>query len=84
MKKLEMTTQSITFEEGCNKYLENCRQRNLSREIIFLFVFVNVNVLSARNLFICSKSLFFLFFFINCIYWIYSINIKVFRILFTK
>ena len=30
MKKIKMargTTQ--TFEEGCNKYLENCRQRNL-------------------------------------------------------
>ena len=23
------TTQSMTFEEGCNKYLEYCRQRNL-------------------------------------------------------
>ena len=22
-------TQSMTFEEGCNKYLEYCRQRNL-------------------------------------------------------
>ena len=29
MKKLKMTTQSLTFEEGCNKYLENCRRRNL-------------------------------------------------------
>ena len=30
MKKLKMqTTNSITFEEGCNKYLDNCRQRNL-------------------------------------------------------
>ena len=30
MKKLKMTTtQSMTFEEGCNKYLEYCRQRNL-------------------------------------------------------
>jgi len=30
MKKLKMpATQSITFEEGCNKYLEYCRQRNL-------------------------------------------------------
>ncbi len=29
MKKLKMTTQSITFSEGCNKYLEYCRQRNL-------------------------------------------------------
>lgn len=30
MKKLQMKTQnSITFEEGCNMYLDNCRQRNL-------------------------------------------------------
>lgn len=30
MRKLKMqTTNSITFEEGCNKYLDNCRQRNL-------------------------------------------------------
>ena len=29
MKKLKMTTQKMTFEEGCNKYLQYCRQRNL-------------------------------------------------------
>jgi len=30
MKKLKMiSSKSITFEEGCNKYLENCSQRNL-------------------------------------------------------
>ena len=30
MKKLKMTRGvTLTFEEGCNKYLENCRQRNL-------------------------------------------------------
>lgn len=30
MKKLRLkTTKSITFEEGCNKYLDYCRQRNL-------------------------------------------------------
>lgn len=30
MKKLKMkTSKSLTFEEGCNKYLEYCRQRNL-------------------------------------------------------
>ena len=29
MKKLKMTAQTMTFEEGCNKYLEYCRQRNL-------------------------------------------------------
>jgi integrase/recombinase XerD len=30
MKKLKMASNvTLTFEEGCNKYLENCRQRNL-------------------------------------------------------
>ncbi len=30
MKKLKMaTTKTLTFEEGCDKYLEYCRQRNL-------------------------------------------------------
>ena len=30
MKKLKMSaTKTMTFEEGCNKYLEYCRQRNL-------------------------------------------------------
>lgn len=35
MKKLKMQSKnSITFEEGCNKYLENCRQRNLRQGTI--------------------------------------------------
>ena len=30
MKKLKMARGTLlTFEEGCDKYLENCRQRNL-------------------------------------------------------
>ena len=30
MKRLKMARGvTLTFEEGCNKYLENCRQRNL-------------------------------------------------------
>lgn len=29
MKKLKMTVSKLTFEEGCNRYLEYCRQRNL-------------------------------------------------------
>ena len=30
MKKPKMARSvTLTFEEGCNKYLENCRQRNL-------------------------------------------------------
>ena len=34
MKKLKMTITTLTFEEGCNKYLENCRQRNLRQGTI--------------------------------------------------
>ena len=35
MKKLKMIpNQKLTFEEGCNKYLEYCRQRNLREETI--------------------------------------------------
>ena len=35
MKKLKMkSTKSITFEEGCNKYLEYCRQKNLRQGTI--------------------------------------------------
>ena len=30
MKKLRLNkTNTLTFREGCDKYLENCRQRNL-------------------------------------------------------
>lgn len=30
MKRLTMDTSNVlTFEEGCNKYIDNCRQRNL-------------------------------------------------------
>ena len=30
MKKIKMARgTTLTFEEGCNRYLENCRQRNL-------------------------------------------------------
>jgi hypothetical protein len=35
MKRLQIqTTNSITFEQGCNKYLDNCRQRNLRQDTI--------------------------------------------------
>jgi integrase/recombinase XerD len=35
MKKIKMTRgATLTFEECCNKYLENCRQRNLREGII--------------------------------------------------
>ena len=35
MKKLKMkATRGLTFEEGCNKYLEYCRQRNLRQGTI--------------------------------------------------
>ena len=32
MQKIKMSRGTLlTFEEGCNKYLENCRQRNSAR-----------------------------------------------------
>ena len=35
MKKIKMSRGiTLTFEEGCNKYLENCRQRNLKEGTI--------------------------------------------------
>ena len=34
MRKIKMTTAAITFEEGCNMYLDNCRQRNLRQGTI--------------------------------------------------
>ena len=35
MKKLRMVkSNSITLEEGCNKYLDNCRARNLCDVIL--------------------------------------------------
>ena len=34
MRRLQMQTNSITFEQGCNKYLDNCRQRNLRQGTI--------------------------------------------------
>ena len=35
MQKLKMkVTNSITFKEGCERYLEYCRQRNLREETI--------------------------------------------------
>lgn len=54
MKKLKLVEQNfLTFEEGCNKYLDNCRARNLREGtinhykqsylvllIVFTFIFV--------------------------------------------
>ena len=34
MKKLKMTAQTLIFEDGCNKYLEYYRQRNLRQGTI--------------------------------------------------
>ena len=34
MKKIRMGKQLLTFEEGCNLYLANCKQRNLRQGTI--------------------------------------------------
>ena len=40
MKKIKMARGvTLTFEEGCNKYLDNCRSRNL-REVSFNLEFL--------------------------------------------
>ena len=37
MQKIKMSRGTLlTFEEGCNKYLENCRQRNLREGTMYV------------------------------------------------
>ena len=47
MKKLKMARSvTLTFEEGCNKYLANCRQRNLREGTINHYITQNyINLL---------------------------------------
>ena len=45
MQKIKMSRgMTLTFEEGCNKYLENCRQRNLREGTIGHYRQSNVNI----------------------------------------
>ena len=54
MQKIKMSRGTLlTFEEGCNKYLENCRQRNLRKgtintllNIMIICVIINYNLQS--------------------------------------
>ena len=49
MHKLKMkATRGLTFEEGCNNYLEYCRQRNLRQADLVLFE--TFTMLSARRM----------------------------------
>ena len=51
MKKLKMARgATLTFEEGCNRYLENCRQRNLREGTINHFPGRRVRFLVSRSL----------------------------------
>ena len=34
MKRLHITNNTLTFEDGCNRYLDNCKQRNLRQGTI--------------------------------------------------
>ena len=61
MKKIKMARGiTLTFEEGCNKYLENCPQRNLREdtesphfELLFRFLYSDgVSPVSLLNIFI--------------------------------
>ena len=60
MKKLKMARgTTMTFEEGCNKYLEHCRQRNLRDGRYFKSLYFIHPILQLVNLFgegwMCAK-----------------------------
>ena len=39
MKKIKMARGvTLTFEEGCNKYLENCRQRIFKDVSVYIYI----------------------------------------------
>ena len=58
MKKLKMIpNQKLTFEEGCNKYLEYCRQRNLRQDTIRQHTFAKQWILNGGNVVALSKLL---------------------------
>ena len=41
MKKLRLVENNLlTFEEGCNKYLDNCRARNLREGTTTLYLYM--------------------------------------------
>ena len=46
MKKLKMATQKLTFQEGCEKYLAYCRQRNLRKGTVDHYIICNVDSFS--------------------------------------
>lgn len=59
MKKLKMaTTAYISFKEGCEKYLLDCRQRNLREgtirhyKQIFNYFYKNFNSKTSKNWFV--------------------------------
>ena len=60
MKKLKMTSTTLTFEEGRNKHLENCRQRSLMhiqiKDLDFDNNVVYVNVTKNRKPLIVSLN----------------------------
>ena len=50
MKKLKMARGvTLTFEEGCNRYLENCRQSNLTTHRLSMTVAVAVAIEEASK-----------------------------------
>ena len=60
MKKIKMARGvALTFEEGCNKYLENCRQRNLREgTVIKRCGFINDDTSGRYKLSLCAESRF--------------------------
>ena len=57
MKKPKMVKGTeLTFEEGCNKYLKNCRQRKLMKRPYFYIVDMNYMVFIVKKHFkICDN-----------------------------
>lgn len=67
MKKLKMkATKSITFEEGCNKYLEYCQQRDLKQgTICFIYRQAESSLMQSSILITTSSTIVCLAFFIS-------------------
>ena len=50
MKKIKMAKgTTLTFEEGCNKYLEYCRQRNLRQGTVNLWANFLANICRRKS-----------------------------------
>ena len=57
MKRLKMATKTdLTLEEGCNKYLDNCRQRII---VVNIFVYLFNESVNAFKFFVSISETIF-------------------------